>query len=103
MALSEGWAYYNEWRVAQKYLNFNSFTNKNWSDDKYYPSDFEQNDDYFPRYYSALFYELSNIGCSINAMERAMSTNSISVFKNNLVVSLPTLKNDIEEIIAKYE
>ena len=40
MALSEGWAYYNEWRVAQKYLNFNSFKNKNWSDEEYYPTSF---------------------------------------------------------------
>lgn len=103
MALSEGWAYYNEWRVAQKYLNFNSFTNKNWSDDKYYPSDFEQNDDYFPRYYSALFYELSNIGCSINAMEKAMSTNNLAIFKSNLIAYFPTLKGNIETIIAKYE
>ena len=103
MALSEGWAYYNEWRVAQKYLNFNSFKNKNWSDEKSYPTDITQNDDYFPKYYSALFYELSNIGCSISLMEKAMSTNSLAIFKSNLINIYPALKNDIETIIVKYE
>ena len=103
MALSEGWAYYNEWRIAQKYLNFNSFTNENWSNSKFYPTGFPQNNDNFPKYYSALFYELSNIGCSINAMEKAMSTNSLAVFKSNLVAYYPAIKNSIETIIAKYE
>ena len=103
MALSEGWAYYNEWRVAQKYLNFNSYTNMSWSNSKDGPYYYDLIDDDFPKYFARMFYELSNIGCSINAMEKAMSTNSLAVFKSNLVAYYPTMKNNIETTIAKYE
>ena len=58
MALSEGWAYYNEWRVAQKYLNFNSFTNDSWSDSKRKPDYYDLIDYYFPKYFARMFYEL---------------------------------------------
>jgi len=36
-------------------------------------------------------------------MEKAMSTNSLAVFKSNLVAYYPAIKNSIETIIAKYE
>ena len=103
MALSEGWAYYNEWRVAQKYLNFNSFTNENWSVNNRKPDYYDLIDNYFPKYFARMFYELNNIGCSIGIMEKAMSTNSLAIFKNNLVAYYPTMKNNIETTIAKYE
>ncbi len=103
MALSEGWAYYNEWWVAKRYLSFNSFKNKNWKEKESYPTDLERNDTEFPEYFSALFYELFNIGCSINIMEKAISTNSLAVFESNLIAYYPKKKNDIETIFNKYE
>lgn len=103
MALSEGWAYYNEWRIAKKHLNFNSFAHIEWSEDKRNPLFLELDDTYFPKYYSGMFYELFNIGCSIYFMEKALCTDNIATFKKNLITYYPRLKSKIEPIITKYE
>ena len=50
-----------------------------------------------------VIFKFIDVECSINLMEKAMSTNNLAVFKSNLVAYYPAIKNSIETIIAKYE
>ncbi|MDR0559423.1 MAG: hypothetical protein LBG92_04590 [Prevotellaceae bacterium] len=53
--------------------------------------------------YSALFYELRNIGCSFANMEKSLCTYTIAGFRDNLTTKYPSLKTQITNIVKDYE
>ena len=101
MALSEGWAYFNEWRISRKYLNFNAIVNipYDWKT-AFTPLDYSK---VFPRDFAKMFFDLENIGCSIDKMEKSLATNNFSQFNVNLKTLYPTLSEQITQIITEHE
>ena len=102
MALSEGWAYFNEWRVARMYLNFNAIENIPY-DWKINPTPYSYDRSLFPLNYVRMFYDLENIGCSLNKMEKSLATNNFTQFKANLITYYPALSEKITLIITDHE
>lgn len=91
IALSEGWAYYREWKMAKDYLGWNSLSNGTFDGSK------------FPLYYGGMFEKLASIGCTFSELEKALVTYSIAEFKTKLVSYYPHLSSKISNIISYYE
>jgi hypothetical protein len=107
IAMSEGWAKYNEWLLAKKHIQYNSLYQVMWNYDKRTPmakylEKYKEKD--FPFNYSVMFYELHNAGCSIKDMEISLSTNTLAGLRDNLIAKNPSDKKEIiTQLIAKYE
>jgi len=97
IAMSEGWAKYNEWLLAKKHIQYNSLYQVMWNYNKRTPKDrylekYKEKD--FPFNYSVMFYELHNAGCSIKDMEISLSTNTLAGLRDNLIAKYPSDKKE---------
>ena len=102
IALAEGWAYYREWKMANKYLG--------WSKALNLPIDEGTNisryfsDRAFPVTYGEMFDDLIRLyRCSNTKIEKALCSYSVSEFKNKLAAFYPQKSAQIKTYIKRYE
>jgi hypothetical protein len=86
IALSEGWAYYRQWRLEIDILSF--------------PSILVEFNSPFPINYGFMFRELIDEGISNVDIEFALSSNNIIEFRNRLIQRRSNLTNRITQIIS---
>jgi hypothetical protein len=100
MALSEGWAYFCEWLLARKYLNFDAYYLKTYDwEKKYRPINYKRD---YPRNYARMYDELNLIGCSFINMEKSLAAVNFDDFRINLIKYYPQKTTQISDIVNKY-
>jgi hypothetical protein len=100
IALTEGWAYYREWRMAIDHLG--------WRDAMNISSDNSGRERYFttlqfPYSYGAMYDSLVIAGCSYQNIEKSLCTYNLIEFRNTLIAKYPSKKDRITTIIKQYE
>jgi hypothetical protein len=100
IALSEGWASYREWKLANEKLG--------WKDALNYSTDYIGraryfNERKFPITYGEMFDKLVHAGCSYQNIEKSLSTYSVTGFRDILISKHPFLKDKITSIIQLHE
>jgi hypothetical protein len=57
---------------------------------------------HFPEYFSAMFYELSRIGCSDENMEKALEARTLTTYTELISSYYPSNRTAIGNIINRY-